>query len=205
MNNQPQVFVVDDDASCLKALSRLLDFAGLPNRCFTSAAQFFSELRTDARGCVVTDLDMPGMTGLDLQHRISATPDALPVIFLTGRGDIRSSVRAMRGGAVDFLEKRAPHEDLLNAIHSAMKRDETFHARRMRRRDLRARFVRLTPREREVLQHVVHGKMNKEIAVALGINERTVKLHRTAMTRKLGANSPALLATISQEGRFFEP
>jgi FixJ family two-component response regulator len=123
----------------------------------------------------------------------------MPVLFLTGHADIPASVRAMRRGAVDFLEKRAPREELLHSVRAALERGEREFEKRLRLRELDKRFARLTPREKEVLQHVVVGRMNKEIAAALSINERTVKLHRTAITRKVGVHSSAQLATLSTE------
>ena len=199
MNESPRVHLVDDDESFLNALSRLLRLEGLETRAFISAAALLGSLGPASRGCVVADLDMPGMTGFELQEQLAASSAPMPILFLTGHGDIPASVRAMRLGAVDFLEKRAPREELMRSIRMALERGEHEFQRRTRLRDLDQRFGRLTPRELEVLQHVVIGRMNKEIAAALSINERTVKLHRTAITRKVGVHSSAQLATLSNE------
>ena len=142
---------------------------------------------------------MPGLSGLDLQAALARTNNPLPVLFLTGHGDIPTSVRAMRQGAEDFLTKRAPKEKLLDAVNRALARDARERAARTRVQALRARFDTLTEREREVLQHVIRGQMNKQIAADLGIHERTVKLHRTAITTKLGVPSVAELTRLAQE------
>lgn len=199
------VYLVDDDESFVAALSRLLRVSGMDPRPFTSATHFLESLDANARGCVVADLSMPDMSGFDLQARLAASPAPMPIVFLTGHGDIPASVRAMRNGAVDFLEKRVPAEELLHAICMALERDATESTSRSRLTDIRARFARLSTREHEVLQHVVEGRMIKEIAAALDIHERTVKLHRTAITRKVGVQSAALLATLAQEAGLFRP
>ena len=151
---------------------------------------------------MLADLQMPGMNGLDLQAALARTRNPLPILFLTGHGDIPSSVRAMRGGAVDFLEKRAPKEHLLDAVKRALARARD-RAERALLRELRARFDTLTARELEVLSHVVRGRLNKQIAADLGIHERTVKLHRTAVTTKLGVQSVAELTQLSLEAGIF--
>jgi FixJ family two-component response regulator len=199
MNESPRVHLVDDDESFLNALSRLLRLEGLETRAFISATALLGSLGPGSRGCVVADLEMPGMTGFELQERLAESPAPMPILFLTGHGDIPASVRAMRHGAIDFLEKCAPREELLRSIRVALERGDLEFERRTRLRELDQRFGRLTPRELEVLQHVVVGRMNKEIAAALSINERTVKLHRTAITRKVGVHSSAQLATLSNE------
>ena len=197
------VYVVDDDASFVTALSRLLRLNGLEPRPFTSASRFLESLEDSCRGCVLADLSMPDMSGLDLQERLAASAAPMPIVFLTGHGDIPASVRAMRNGAVDFLEKRVPADELLRAVCIALERDARDSTSRARLSDIKARFARLSAREHEVLQHVVEGRMIKEIAAALDIHERTVKLHRTAITRKVGVQSSALLATMAQEAGLF--
>jgi FixJ family two-component response regulator len=152
---------------------------------------------------VVADLQMPEMNGLDLQAALARTHNPLPILFLTGQGDIPTSVRAMRDGAEDFLEKTAPKEKLLAAVKRALDRDTRERAKRARQRELRMRFDALSEREREVLGHVVQGKLNKQIADDLGIHERTVKLHRTAITTKLGVPSVAELTRLTQEAGLF--
>jgi FixJ family two-component response regulator len=194
------VYIVDDDASFLAATSRLLRASGFAVKTFASAAAFLAERRDeDEPGCVLTDMQMPGMSGLDLQSALAQSPNPLPILFLTGHGDIPSSVRAMRDGAEDFLEKRAPKEQLLDAVQRALARDAGERATRTRQRALRQRFDTLTKRELEVLAHVVRGRLNKQIAGDLGIHERTVKLHRTAITTKLGVRSSAELARFVQQ------
>src|SRR5215469_11135908 len=198
------VFVIDDDASFLKSVSRLLSAVGYAVHAFQSAEEFLSRLPLETSGCVVADLQMPGMDGLKLQQALAKTANPLPIIFLTGRGDIPSSVSAMRSGAEDFLTKRAPKEDLLAAVERALARELTERRERGRMEGLRQRFGDLSERELEVLGHVVRGKMNKEIAADLNINERTVKLHRTNITRKLKVHSVAELTRLADEARLFK-
>ena len=199
----PVLYVVDDDASFLTAVSRLLRAAGYAVRTFSKAEEFLAQL-ADTPGCLIADLQMPGLSGLELQEALSQAGHALPVIFLTGQGDIPTTVRAMRQGAEDFLNKRAPKEDLLEAVNRALARDARQRAERVRLRELRARFDALTPRERDVLRHVVQGRQNKQIAADLNINERTVKLHRTAITTKLEVRSVAELTRLVQAAGAFE-
>jgi two-component system response regulator FixJ len=199
----PTVYVVDDDASFLTAMSRLLRASGFAVKTFSTAADFLAQRDTDAPGCVVADLQMPGLNGLDLQSALAQTRNPLPLLFLTGQGDIGSTVRAMRGGAEDFLEKCASKEVLLDAIRRALARDARERDARARERALRARFDALSERELEVLAHVVQGRLNKQIASDLGIHERTVKLHRTAITTKLGVPSVAALTRLTHEAGIF--
>jgi FixJ family two-component response regulator len=201
----PTVHIVDDDASFLAAASRLLRASGFAVKTFSSASDFLAQRDTDAPGCVVADLQMPGMNGLDLQSALARTRNPLPTLFLTGQGDIPSSVRAMRGGAEDFLEKSAPKEKLLDAVKRALARDEREREERARQRELRARFDALSERELEVLGHVVQGRLNKQIADDLGIHERTVKRHRTAITTKLGVRSVAELTRLTLDAGIFTP
>jgi FixJ family two-component response regulator len=199
----PVVHIVDDDASFLTAASRLLRAAGYTVQTFSSAAAFLAQL-TDTPGCVIADLRMPGLDGLDLQAALAQHANCLPIIFLTGHGDIPTTVRAMRQGAEDFLTKRAPKQDLLDAVKRALARDARQRAERVRLRELRARFDVLTPRERDVLRHVVQGQLNKQIAADLNIKERTVKLHRSAITTKLHVRSVAELTQLVQAAGAFE-
>lgn len=200
---EPIVHIVDDDASFLSATSRLLRASGFTVRTFESAGDFLSQRDQDVSGCVLTDVRMPGMDGLELQAALAQSPNPLPILFLTGHGDIPSSVRAMRDGAEDFLEKRAPKSQLIDAVTRALARGARERAARIRKRDLRLRFNTLTPREVEVLAHVVRGKLNKQIAGDLGIHERTVKLHRTAITTKLQVQSVAELTRLTDEAGLF--
>jgi FixJ family two-component response regulator len=195
----PTVHIVDDDASFLAAISRLLRASGFAVKTFASASEFLAERDVEAAGCVVVDLQMPGLNGLDLQLALGRTRNPLPVIFLTGQGDIPMSVRAMREGAEDFLTKTAPKAALLHAIQRALARDAREREERARRREVCARLEKLTEREREVLGHVVRGRLNKQIAGDLGIHERTVKLHRTSITTKLRAPSVAELTRLAQQ------
>ena len=204
MGSLGTVHLVDDDPAFLAAMSRFLRSAGFLVVACDSAADLLSQVSAQTRGCVVADLDMPGVSGLELQALLANSDIALPVVFLTGHGDIPSSVRAMREGAVDFLEKLAPREELLAAIARALARDAQMHAERIRLAERRRRLAALTEREREVFALVVRGKMNKQIAAMLGIHERTVKLHRTAITGKLGVHAVARLAVLASEARLFD-
>ncbi len=190
------VYVVDDDVSHLVALSRLLRASGHAVQTFSSSAEFLQNLPAIKSGCVVADVRMPGLSGLDLQATLARTSNPLPVLFLTGHGDIPTSVRAMRQGAEDFLTKNTPRKELLQAVERALVRDARERAVRARREDVRRRFDALTEREREVLRHVLRGQLNKQIAADLSIHERTVKLHRTALMAKLGVRSVAELTKL---------
>lgn len=198
------VFIVDDDPSFLKSMSRLVSAVGYTVRAFESAQEFLEQIGPETSGCVVTDLQMPGMDGLKLQEALRKTTNPLPVIFLTGQGDIPTTVNAMRRGAEDFLTKRAPKEELLSAIERACEREAHERQERGRLKELRDRFHDLSERELEVLGHVVQGKMNKEIAAELEINERTVKLHRTNITRKLKVQSAIELSRLADEAGLFK-
>ena len=196
---QGTVFVVDDDASFRAAISRLLRAAGHQVKVFASASEFLQALPATGAGCVVADLQMPGLSGLDLQAALAGSGNPLPVLFLTGHGDIPTSVQAMRLGAEDFLTKLAPRKLLLEAVNRALARDARERVERARVQGARARFETLTEREREVLEHVLRGQLNKQIAGDLGIHERTVKLHRTAITNKVGVQSVAELTQLWME------
>ncbi|HSU55185.1 MAG TPA: response regulator [Candidatus Dormibacteraeota bacterium] len=198
------VFVVDDDVSFLNAVTRLLRSSGYRVTAFSSAAEFLGQLTPDSRGCVLADLQMPGMDGLQLQEKLAACKNPLPLVFLTAKGDIPTTVRAMRAGAEDFLDKLAPKETLFAAIARAFERAARERERRDRQHALTERFAALSGRELEVLSHVVRGQLNKQIAVDLGINERTVKLHRTSVTRKLGVHSVAELTRLVEEAGLFK-
>jgi two-component system, LuxR family, response regulator FixJ len=200
---QPTVHIVDDDISFLAAISRLLLASGFAVKPFSSARDFLAQRDAGASGCVLADLQMPGMNGLDLQLALAQTPNPLPILFLTGHGDIPSTVRAMRGGAEDFLEKRAPKERILDAVKRSLTRNACERESRARQGELRARFDALSKRELEVLAHVVQGRLNKQIAADLGIHERTVKLHRTAITTKLGVQSVAELTRVTLQAGIF--
>lgn len=204
MRTTVTVHLVDDDCAYLAATGRLLRAAGFLVAAFDSGAELLSRVTPQTRGCVVADLAMPGLSGLELQELLAGRDVAMPVVFLTGHGDIPSSVRAMRCGAADFLEKIAPKEQLVAAIERALERDAEAYAARLRLEERRHRLAALTEREREVLTLVVRGKMNKQIAAVLGIHERTVKLHRTAITTKLGIHAVAQLAILATEAQLLE-
>jgi FixJ family two-component response regulator len=185
------IHVVDDDPSFLAAVSRLLRASGFAVKTFQSATEFLSCLSADTHGCLIVDLS--DVDGVELQEALVKAGNAIPVIFLTGNGDIPSAVRAMRRGAEDFLCKPAPNAELLDAVKRALAREVHEHAERTRLRELRARFATLTPRDCEVLSHVLSGQLNKQIARDLGIDERSVKRHRTSIMSKLHVHSVAEL------------
>jgi FixJ family two-component response regulator len=198
------VYVVDDDVSYLRSVSRLIEAAGYSVKAFDSAEKFLDQLSPETRGCLLTDLRMPGLDGLDLQEELGGQASPLPVVFLSAQGDIPTTVQAMRAGAEDFLTKLCPKEKLLDAIRRALERGQRERAARDRLRELQTRFSALTPRELQVLERVVHGKLNKQIAEELGINERTVKLHRTNLTRRLQVQSVAELTRLVEECELFK-
>jgi len=200
----PTIFILDDDPSFLRSAFRLLRAAGYPVQAFESGQEFLKQLVPEMSGCVVTDLEMPGLNGLELQEALKKSVNPLPVIFLSAQGDIPKTVHAMRSGAEDFLTKMGPKEELLAAIKRALARDARERKQRSRLQELRRRFAELSERELEVLGHVVRGQMNKQIADDLGINERTVKLHRTNLTRTLQVQSVAELTKLTEELGLFK-
>ena len=201
VSEKPVVYVVDDDDSLRKAVTRLLNTAGYDVRAYSSAGEFALASRDNRRGCVLLDVRMPGPSGLDLQEALAKEDEPLPVIFLTAHGDIPMSVRAMRAGAVDFLTKPIKREVLLSAVRTALARDVRLHTSREELRELRMRFANLTPREREVFDLVVAGRLNKQIAAELGISERTVKVHRAQAMIKMRATSLAELVHLADKMR----
>jgi len=195
----PTVFVVDDDASFRNAISRLIRAAGYPVQSYSSAEEFLAASPGASPGCVLLDLRMPGPSGLDVQNALARSEHPLPIIFLTGHGDIPTSVRAVRAGADDFLTKPVRKDVLFAAIERALARDAQERRQRTRRRELRTRFDALTPREREVLAHVLSGQLNKQIAADVEASERTVKAHRANLMAKLQVQSVAELAHLAHE------
>jgi FixJ family two-component response regulator len=195
----PVVFVVDDDASLLGALSRLLTLVGYVVQTFASAREFLAQHRQQARGCVVADLRMPDVSGLELQSALARSGNPLPVIFLTGHGDIPTSVHAIKRGAEDFLTKPVQKEKFLAAVQRALANDAAAFEQHAHQRELQRQFELLTPREREVLDQITAGKLNKEIAADLGAAERTIKAHRASIMEKLQVHSPAELGRLAQE------
>lgn len=201
MSDAPLIHVVDDDESQRTALLRLLGAAGFEARAYASTGEFLLHALPDRHGCVLLDVRMPGPSGLDLQEALLRQGVELPVVFLTGHANVSSAVRAMKAGAVDFLSKPVERETLFEAIRRALARDEVRRASRDEASQLRERFASLTPREREVLDLIVAGRLNKQIADELGIAERTVKAERAQVMTKLGANSPAELGVMAERLR----
>ena len=199
------VFIVDDDPSFLKGIERLLRSCGFATRCFGSAVDFVANHSPDAVGCVLADLRMPEMDGIALQRHLAASPNPLPVVFLTGQGDIPTSVEAMRGGADDFLVKTAAKEAIIDAVERALARDQEERRERRRRRALEQACEKLTPREREVLQYVLTGMRNKQIAHAMAVDERSVKRHRTNLMAKLGVGSVPELVQLAVHAGLSQP
>lgn len=195
----PIVFVVDDDLSVREALSSLIRSVGLQVETFASAREFLQRHRPDAPACLVLDVRMPGMSGLELQQELQQASQEIAIIFITGHGDIPMTVRAMKAGAVDFLPKPFRDQDLLDAITHSLELDGAARHQRAELAEVQARHARLTQREREVLALIVQGLRNKETATALGIAEVTVKVHRHNIMEKMGARSlPALIGMLDQ-------
>lgn len=198
MSHAPEtVYLVDDDPQVLRSLARLLGSAGMQVRAFASARSFLDEVGADASGCVVLDLAMPGQDGLELQQVMFERGYGLAVVFLSGKGDVPHSVRALKRGAVDFLTKPVDGEALLAAVRDALERSRQARQARTERLEFERRLATLTPREREVLHYAVSGRLNKQIAHELGTVEKTIKVHRSRLMRKLGARSVAELARLA--------
>jgi FixJ family two-component response regulator len=195
------VFVVDDDPSIRRAIKRLVESIGLRVELFGSATEFMNSSYPDVASCLVTDIRLPGISGLDLQRDLAQANIYIPIIFITGHGDIPMSVRAMKAGAVEFLTKPFRDQDLLDAIHVALDRDRVRRQREAETAMFRKRLESLTPREREVLPFVVSGLLNKQIAAEIGATEATVKVHRSHLMKKMGVDSlPGLVRMAGKIG-----
>ena len=193
------VFVVDDDPSVLKALGRLVRSAGLEVELFASPEDFLDRYDQNVPGCLILDVAMPNITGLEMHQTLIEKGSELPVIFLTGHGDIPMSVRAIKQGAIDFFTKPLNDNELISAIQNAQEKDELARNARAQLNELQQRLASLTPRELEVLSHVVSGKRNKQIADDLGIVEKTIKVHRSNIMEKLKVQSLADLVKLSEK------
>jgi FixJ family two-component response regulator len=188
---QPLVFVIDDDASVRAAIADLLSSVGLGVAAFGSTDEFLQSERRDAPGCIVLDVRLPGPSGLEFQRTLDKSDIHLPIIFISGHGDIPMSVRAMKAGAVDFLSKPFRDQDMLDAVTAALERDAQRRTEAAAKEDLRAQYETLTAREREVMGYVTAGLMNKQVAGLIGLSEITVKIHRGNVMRKMGVRSLA--------------
>ncbi len=192
------VHIVDDDQALRESLDSLFRSMGLETRLYASAQAFLDGGEADAAGCLVLDVRLPGLNGLDFQAQLNAAGVSLPVVLMTGHGDIPMSVRGMKAGAVDFLAKPFRDQDMLDAVAQALERDRQTRADRSGLDDLRTRFAQLSPREREVMGLVASGLMNKQVAFQLGLSEITVKIHRGAAMRKMQARSLADLVRMAE-------
>ena len=188
-DEEPIVFVVDDDAAARSAAESLLHSVGLRVEIFASASAFLERTLPDAPCCLVLDVRLPRVSGIELQRDLTARGATIPIIFITGHGDIPMSVEAMKAGAMEFLTKPFRGQVLLDAIHKAIERDRSIRHEKARLAELRGRLDSLTSREREVMYGVIAGKLNKEIAAELGASERTIKIHRASLMRKMAADS----------------
>ena len=185
----PTVFIVDDDRDVRESLQELLESVGLHSKSFGTAQEFLASPRSDGPSCLILDVRLPGISGLDLQHELKRGKASIPIIFLTAHADVPMSVRAMKSGAVEFLTKPFRHQDLLDAVQRSLTRDRIVREKQRDTAELRQRYNTLSVREREVMRLVVSGMLNKQIAAELGASEATVKMHRSQAMKKMQAKS----------------
>jgi FixJ family two-component response regulator len=203
--SRPTVFIIDDDASVRKSLSRLLRSAGFEAETFATAELFLEREHYNGIGCLVLDVRMPGISGIDLQDELSKADYSMPIVFITGHGDIPMGVHAIKKGAVDFLPKPFEDEELLQAVREAIAKDTQGRAEYAEVHEVRERIALLTARERDVLRYVITGMLNKQIAYELGIAEKTVKVHRGRIMEKLGVDSVADLVRLAEKAGITPP
>jgi FixJ family two-component response regulator len=195
--SQPVVFVVDDDESIRRSLKSLIRSVGLEVETFGSASEFLAQKLPNAPSCLILDVRLPGLSGLDFQAELAKSNNTMPIIFITGHGDIPMTVKAMKGGAVEFLTKPFRHQDLLDAVQFGLEKAKAIYERERVASELREKFAKLTPREQEVMAWVTGGLLNKQVAAEIGVTEITVKVHRANVTRKMGARSLAELVRMA--------
>jgi two-component system response regulator FixJ len=203
--SNPTIFVIDDDVSVRKGLSRLLRSAGYEVETFPSSEQFLAREHFSGIGCIILDIQMPGLSGMDLQNALNKADYNMPIIFITGHGNIPMSVQAMKRGAVDFLPKPFDDEELMQAVKKAIEKDRKAKVERAEVHGTLRRIERLTPREREIFCHIITGMLNKQIALKLGIAEKTVKVHRGRVMEKLSVNSVAELVRLAEKAGIKPP